>query len=268
MVSAATLAGLRAVFHIGVLAPTLDGGAAMLCRVQERADAKLGVSPHPELTLGWAPLAAPSTPWQRGDAETVRAQLVLSSVRLRAAGAHFLVCTDDTAYVPLETSGADLALATLHAAPVVAAEAQRQGFAKVGILGTRWTLGWARYAAHFEPMGIAAIHLPMGEETTLHSIVFDELVHGKYSLRSREAVIEIVDGLRRLNCEAVVLGCPQLTALVTPASSPLPLMDPTALLADAALAVAVGDAALPRWRGGPHDPGAWMPERHVHHSTR
>jgi aspartate racemase len=52
------------------------------------------------------------------------------------------------------------------------------------------------------------------------------------------------------------MGCQELTSLVTPSSSPLPLLDTTALLADAALAVAVGDAPLPLWRGGLHESGA------------
>jgi aspartate racemase len=244
------------VFHIGALAPTLDSGAELLRRLAVRGAVRLGARPHPELTLSWAPLATDATPWQRGDVETVRAQLALSSVRLRQAGAHFFVCTDDTAYVPLEAPGAELAIPGLHAAPVVAAEAQRLGYARVGVLGTKWTLGWTRYADHLEPMGIAAVPLPLWDETTLHSIIFDELVHGRYSLHSRDVVLGILEGLRREGCQAVVMGCQELTSLVTPSSSPLPLLDTTALLADAALAVAVGDAPLPRWRGGLHESGA------------
>lgn len=255
-------------FHIGALAPTLDSGAELLRRVRAGGAARLGTRPHPELTLSWAPLATASTPWQRGDVETVRTQLALSSVRLREAGAHFFVCTDDTAYVPLEAPGAELAIPGLHAAAVVAAEAQRLGFARVGVLGTRWTLGWARYADHLAPMGISAVPLPLWEETTLHSIIFDELVHGRYSLQSRDVVLGILEGLRREGCQAVVLGCQELTSLVTPASSPLPLLDTTTLLADAALAVAVGDAPLPLWRGGLHESGAWTPQSHEHHHAR
>ena len=38
---------------------------------------------------------------------------------------------------------------------------------------------------------------------------------------------------------------------MTPDASPLPTLDSTRLLAHAAFDVAVGDAALPAWRGGP-----------------
>ena len=144
----------------------------------------------------------------------------------------------------------DHRLVALHVADVVAAAAQRQGFARVGVLGTRWTLGWRRYADELEPMGLTAVPLPLWDQTTLHSIIFDELAHGRVTLRSRDTVLAIIDGLRRQGCQAVVLGCPDLSSLITPASTSLRLLDATTLLADSALAVAAGDAPLPRWRGG------------------
>jgi aspartate racemase len=39
--------------------------------------------------------------------------------------------------------------------------------------------------------------------------------------------------------------------LVTPEVSPLPTLDSTRLRAGAAFDVAIGDQALPEWRGGP-----------------
>ena len=238
-------------FHIGVMAPRLPGAAELLRRVDE-AGAALGPgSEQPELSLVWQPLDGRWDAWQRNDPDTVRSQLALGCVRLRQAGAHFFVCPDDTAYAPLDAVDTDLALPGLHVASVVAAAAQRQGFARVGVLGTRWTLDWRRYADELEPMGLTAVPLPLWDQTTLHSIIFDELVRGRCSLRSRDTVLSFVEDLRNEGCHAVVVGCPELSALVTPASSPLPLLDATRLLADAAVAVAVGAAPLPQWRGGP-----------------
>ena len=79
---------------------------------------------------------------------------------------------------------------------------------------------------------------------------------GRSSLRSRDTVLTFVDDLGKDGCEALVIGCPELGALLTPASSPLPLLDASRLLADAAVAVAVGTAPMPSWRGG-------RPERSV-----
>lgn len=242
-------------FHIGVLASGWVSAAEMLHRVGAHRVDRLGPRQPPELTLSCASLGAGSEPWQRGDPEANRAQLVLGSTRLREAGAHFLVCPDDAAYALLEGPGAPLALPGLHVAPVVAAAAQRRGFARVAVLGTRWTLDWRRYADALDPLGICAVMLPLRDQTTLHSIIFDELVHGRCSLRSRDTVLEIIRGMQLDGAQAVVLGSPELASAVSPANSPLPLLDATALLAGAALDVAVGDAPLPIWRGGPHASG-------------
>jgi aspartate/glutamate racemase len=239
------------VFHIGVLASRLPAASGLLLRIEE-AGAALGADvQRPEVSLVWQPLEGRWDDWQRNDPDAVRTQLALGCVRLRQTGAHFFVCPDDTAYVPLDGTGLELTLPGLHAAEVVARAAQRQGFARVGVLGTRWTLGWRRYADALEPMGLTAVPLPLWDQTTLHSIILDELARGRASLASRDTVLSLIEDLRDQGCEAVVVGAAELGALVTPASSPLPLLDTTQLLAEAALAVAVGRVPLPTWRGGP-----------------
>ena len=45
--------------------------------------------------------------------------------------------------------------------------------------------------------------------------------------------------------------CTEIPLLVTPEASPLPTLDSTRLLARAAFDVAVGEQAMPSWRGGP-----------------
>jgi len=67
---------------------------------------------------------------------------------------------------------------------------------------------------------------------------------------SRAECLRVIDGLERAGCDVVALSCTELPLLVTPEVSPLPTLDSTRLLARAAVAVALGDAALPSWRGG------------------
>src|SRR6476620_9821274 len=122
--------------------------------------------------MSWAPLSRGAQPWQRVDADTVRSQLVLSSVRLRQAGAHFFIGTDDSGYVPLNGLEHELAIPGLHVVDVIAATAQALGVSALGILGTRWTLPSELYADVLGPMGIATMTLALRDETTLHSIAF------------------------------------------------------------------------------------------------
>jgi aspartate racemase len=46
------------------------------------------------------------------------------------------------------------------------------------------------------------------------------------------------------------LVCTEIPPLVTAEVSPLPILDSTRLLARAAVSVALGERAMPAWRGG------------------
>jgi aspartate racemase len=85
----------------------------------------------------------------------------------------------------------------------------------------------------------------------IDEIIFEELVNGIFSDASRQKYIHIIEQLRARGCDAVALACTEIPLLVTPAISPLPILDSTRLLARVAFEVAVGKLPMPTWRGGP-----------------
>ena len=72
-----------------------------------------------------------------------------------------------------------------------------------------------------------------------HRIIFDELVHGTFLPRTQAYFTEVIRGLKDEGCDAVVLACTEIPLLMTPESSPLPMLDSTRILARAALRKAV-----------------------------
>jgi aspartate racemase len=191
--------------------------------------------------------------WETGDHDSIRAILALSVDRLARAGADFFACPDNTAHVALKRPGADVALPGLHIAEVVADRAALDGFERVGILGTRYTM------VVLGARGIAAEVPDAADRHTVNDIIFRELVHGAFSDESRREYVRVVDRLAARGCDAVALVCTEIPLLVTPEVSPLPTLDSPRLLADAAFDVALGRRAMPTWRGGPpaqHDAGA------------
>ena len=82
------------------------------------------------------------------------------------------------------------------------------------------------------------IPLP-GERGEINRIIFEELVHGVIRPESAAAFRAVIDRMQSEGCDAVVLGCTELPLLVTPADSPLPVLDSTRLLARAALRRAI-----------------------------
>jgi aspartate racemase len=237
--------------HLGILAHSAEGAALCFRAFCQEGFARLGPHQHPDVTLDCIALARSMAAWEQGDHRAIRATLAVSLQRLARAGADFFVCPDNTAHMALEQPGQELALAGLHIAEVVADQAAHDGRTRVGVLGTGYLMDGPLYPRAFAARGIAA-ELPAGDDRRIvDKIIFEELVNGVVTTGSRQEYVRVIEQLAARGCDAVALVCTEIPLLVTPEVSPLPTLDSTRLLARAAFEVAVGDRALPSWRGGP-----------------
>jgi len=237
--------------HAGILAHSVEGAALCLRAFAAEGARELGPHAHPDVTLDCIALAESMPAWDAGDYPAVRAVLARSAARLAAAGASFFACPDNSAHLALEQPGEPLPLPGLHIATEVADHAARERRRRVGILGTRFTMeGWI-YPRAFTSRGIEH-RVPAEEDrAVVDRIIFDELVNGVFSDRSRREYVRVIERLERDGCDAVALVCTEIPLLVGPDTSPLPVLDSTRLLARAAFEVAARLRPLPVWRGGP-----------------
>jgi aspartate racemase len=237
--------------HLGILAHSTEGAALCFLAFCQEGVRRFGSHTYPDVTLDYIAFGHSIPAWDSGDHDAVRATLSISVRRLARAGADFFVCPDNTAHLALERPGPDLPLPGLHIAEVVAGQVAREGRERVGVLGTAYTMDGTVYPRAFGARGIA-VELPGEEDRRLvDEIIFDELVNGVFTDESRREYVRVIEDLAARGCDAVALVCTEIPLLVTPEVSPLPTLDSTRLLASTALAVAVGDAPLPSWRGGP-----------------
>ncbi|SNS70166.1 aspartate racemase [Actinomadura meyerae] len=239
--------------HLGILAHSAEGAALCFRTFCHEGFRELGPDDHPDVTLDLIALARSMPAWDSGDHDAVREVLAESARRLAAAGADFFVCPDNTAHMALERPGDDLALPGLHIAGVVADRAAADGRTRVGVLGTSYTMDGPVYPRELAARGIAAEVPGPADRETVHRIIFDELVNGVITEKSRRAYVEIIGRLAERGCDAVALVCTEIPLLVTPDVSPLPTLDSTRLLARAAFETATGRRPLPTWRGGSFD---------------
>jgi aspartate racemase len=235
--------------HIGILAHSADGAALCFLEMVREAGRRLGAHDHPEITLSILPMR-PALEWyERHDLAPVRAHLARTAQRLAAAGCDFFACPDNTAHTALELPGDPLPLPGLHIAEIVAARAAAQRYASVGLLGTKWTMDGPLYPSAFARRGIA-MRTPAPEDRALvDRVIFDELCQGSLLESSRTDYIRVIETLQHEGCDAVALACTEIPLLITPEASPLPTLDSTRLLAEAAVDAAVADRT-PAWRGG------------------
>ncbi len=237
--------------RIGILAHSAEGAALCFLEAVHEGERRLGAHLHPGIVLDIEPMGTSLDDWERQHYQNIAARFAHSAERLKAAGADFWICPDNTAHIAFEAMQARLPLPGLHIAQIVAAQSARRGFKKVGITGTLWTMEGPVYPAAFARLGLDFAVPPRFERELAQRIIFDELVRGIVTDASRAALAEVVEGLKTQGCDAVVLGCTELPMLLDDTTSPLPTLDSTRLLARAAVDVALDARPLPHWFGGP-----------------
>ena len=237
--------------HIGILAHSAEGATLCYRTAWLEGIARMGAHNHPEITLTGIAMHHALDAWERGDLPALRAIFRADAAKLAAAGADFFVLPDNSAHVALEAPGEPFPIPCLHIAEVVADEAAARGHSRIAILGTRWTMEGPVYPAALARRGLDWRVPDDADRGLVHDVIMDQLCLGEFRDESRDAYVEIIRKLAMRGCDAVALVCTEIPLLITPDVSPLPVLDSTRLLARAAVAVALGDRPLPRWRGGP-----------------
>jgi len=174
-----------------------------------------------------------------GDWEAVGNLMLRSAEKVERAGADFVICPDNTIHQAFDRVIEKSRLPWLHIADVVAAEAARQNYRRVGLLGTRYLMEGRVYADKLVAHGIEHLTPATDDRERINSIIFDELVNGKFNADSRVYFSKVIDRLKSQGCDAVILGCTEIPLLVSQEHSSLPTLDSTRLLARAALARAL-----------------------------
>ena len=164
------------------------------------------------------------------------------AARLEGAGADFLVLCTNTMHkvVPLIESHVRIPL--LHIVDVTARAIAQQGFHRVGLLGTRFTMEQSFYRSRLEnPHGLEVLIPPEADRLEVHRIVVEELAGGKLLDSSRTEYLRIIDDLAARGAEGVILGCTEIPLLVQAQDTKVPVFDTTTLHARAAALYALGE---------------------------
>ena len=237
--------------HIGILAHSFEGATLCFHTACMEGVARLGPHMHPEITLTCSPMALVLGAWERGDNAELRGFFMKDAEKLASACADFFVLPDNTAHIAMESGGEPFPIPGMHIGEVVAEEAARHGYRKVGILGTKYTMNGPVYPGALGRRGIEWAVPSLEDQKVVNDVIFDELCLGEFKQTSRQEYVRIIEGMKQNGCDSVALVCTEIPLLVTPEISPLPTLDSTRLLARAAVDVAIGERPMPEWRGGP-----------------
>ena len=226
--------------HIGIVGVSAEGAALCYRTICTEGPALLGRHSHPEVTMHTYPLADYMRYIDAGRWDRAGALLSSSARILHDAGAELLICPDNTVHQAIDAIRDDSPLPWLHIADEVGREAHARGFRSVLVLGTKYLVEGAVYAAKLGPRGIAHQIPPAGDRERIDAVIFDQLVDGRLEDESRRFFADVIAKGKRCGADAVVLGCTEIPLLIGQANSSLPVLDSTLILARSVLREAVG----------------------------
>ena len=225
--------------HIGIVAGSAEGAALCYRTICLESQNQLGEHNHPEVTMNSIPMARHMPPIIADDWKTV-AELMLESVeKVALAGADFAICPDNTYHQAFDFLLPRSPIPWLHIASVVGKEAERNGYKRLGILGTKDLAEGPVYSSRLNELGIEREIPDLEDRIRINEIVFKELVNGVFLESSRIYFNKVTEKLKSRGCDAVVLGCTEIPLIVRPDDCPLPTLDSTRLLARAAIKEAI-----------------------------
>jgi aspartate racemase len=229
--------------HIGIVACSAEGAALCYRTICIEGGALLGHHAHPEVSMHGHSLSRYESCLAAGDWSGVAELMLASAAALEKAGADFLICPDNTIHAAFAEVAPRSPLPWLHIAEVVTEEAARRGFARLGLLGTRWLVASNVYPQALSARGIACVRPGAAEGEEINRIIMEELVEGVFRPEAVAAHQRVIARMEAGGCQAVILGCTEIPLIIDDGNSPLPVLDSTRLLARAALRRAIGEAS-------------------------
>lgn len=225
--------------HIGIVPCSAEGAALCYRTICLESSNLMGEHNHPEITMNSIPLAKYMECIRQDNWNGVAELLLASARKVAEAGAAFAICPDNTVHQAFQFMLPYSPLPWLHIAEVVAEEAARLGFERLGILGTRYLMESPVYAEALKPYNIALEIPESAVRDRINTIILKQLVNGILPEETRLYFNEVMEDLKKRGCDAAVLGCTEIPLIVRSDDTPLPTLDSTRLLAKAALTKAL-----------------------------
>lgn len=230
--------------RIGIVGCSAEGAALCYRTICLEGAGMMGPHAHPEVTMHTFPLSDYMKRIDRGDWQGVGEMMIASGQKLAKAGANFLICPDNTVHQALRFVELRSPLPWMHIADVVAGEASRRGYKRVGILGTRWLVDSEVYPDKLAARWMEYVRPTAEERDEINRIIMEELVLAVFYPDAVKYCQKVIKRMKHEECDAVVLGCTELPLILNDENSPLPVLDSTRLLARAALRRAVASEPI------------------------
>ena len=207
--------------------------------INEGVKAKLGGLHSADLLIHSVDFGPINTLQETGDWEALGTMMASSGKRLQAAGAQGIMIASNTMHKLFDDVQSATDLPLIHIADATIDAIKAQNLSKIVLLGTQFTMTQGFYKQRLIDAGLEVL-IP----AEVHRIIKKELCVGEFKDSSRAYYRQVVEALAAQGAEGVILGCTEISLLITQADSPISVFDTTAIHAAAAVEFLLSDIGL------------------------
>jgi aspartate racemase len=168
--------------------------------------------------------------------------MVTTARQVEKGGADFMLICTNTMHKMAPQVLENINIPLLHIADATADTIIDQGYQKIGLLGTRFTMEQDFYKDRLiNKHGLDVLIPGKNERKTIDEVIFNELVQGKILPASKNKYIKIMGDLVNAGAQGIILGCTEIGLLVSENDCEVPLFDTTQIHAQAAVQYALSE---------------------------
>ena len=171
-----------------------------------------------------------------GDWAGATQRMIDAARSLERGGADCIVICTNTMHRMAADVQAAVDLPLIHIADATAQNIVEVGISNIALLGTRYTMEQDFYKGRLiDQFGLKVLVPDPSGIQVVHDIIYEELVLGIVREESRRDYQRVIEQLAQQGAEGVILGCTEITLLIKPEHTSLPVFDTTYLHAVAAV---------------------------------
>lgn len=153
---------------------------------------------------------------------------------LKTSGVEGIALCANTAHLFADQLQDEIKLPIIHIGAETAKAVSKEGFKKVALLGTKFTMEMDFYRKKLQEYGLEVL-IPEKQETRdyIQRTLRDELGAGIINPETKSRYIAIADELIAKGAECIILGCTEIPMLISQKDFTIPVFDTTRIHSEA-----------------------------------
>ena len=162
-------------------------------------------------------------------AEELKWILISAVERLNKSGVDFIVIPCNTVHIFIDELRRISKVPILSIIEETAKECSKKGVKRAGLLASKTTINQKLHENELKKFGIETVSPDSAEQKTINDIII-RIIHNNEDSNDKKILADVIKKLKTRGADAVILGCTDLSSLISQKNSDLKLIDTLKIL--------------------------------------